>query len=47
MDFILYQIICQDYCKYIMKKSETITNNSPMKICVNQMKNRITSRIKN
>ena len=47
MDFILYQIICQDYCKYIMKKSETITNNSPMKICVNQMKNRITFRIKN
>ena len=47
MDFILYQIICQDYCKYIMKKSETITNNSPMKICVNQMKNRNTFRIKN
>ena len=36
----------QDYFKYITKKHEMVTNNLPMRIYVNQTKNRITFRIK-
>ena len=36
----------QEYFKYIIKKHETVTDNSPIKIYVNKTKNRITFRIK-
>ena len=31
---------------YIMKKHETVTDNLPIRICVNQIENRSTFRIK-
>ena len=36
----------QDYLKYIIKKHETVTDNPPIRIYVNQIENRITFRIK-
>ena len=32
----------QNYIKYIIKKHETVTDNSSIRICVNKIKNRIT-----
>ena len=36
----------QDYFKYIIKKHETIADNSPVQIYVNKIKNRIVFKIK-
>ena len=36
----------QDYFQYIIKKHETIADNPPVLIYVNQIKNRITFKIK-
>ena len=36
----------QDYFEYIIKKHETIANNSPVQIYVNKIKNRIGFKIK-
>ena len=36
----------QDYFEYIIKKHETITNNSPILIYVNKISNRIIFKIK-
>ena len=36
----------QDYFEYIIKKHETITNNPPVQIYVNKIKNRIVFKIK-
>ena len=36
----------QDYFKHIVKKHETVTDNLPIKIYVNQIENRSTFRIK-
>ena len=36
----------QDYFEYIIKKHETITDNSPMQIYVNKIKNRIVFKVK-
>ena len=36
----------QDYFEYIIKKHETITDNSPMQIYVNQIKNRTVFKVK-
>ena len=37
----------QDYFKYIIKKHQTIADNSPVQIYVNKIKNRIAFKIKN
>ena len=37
----------QDYFEYIIKKHETVSENSSVRIYVNKIKNRITSRITN
>ena len=36
----------QDYFEYIIKRHETITDNPPVKIYVNKIKNRIVFKIK-
>ena len=36
----------QDYFEYIIKKYETIANNSPLQIYVNKIKNRIVFKTK-
>ena len=36
----------QDYFKYIIKKHETVTDNLPIRICVNKIENMISSKIK-
>ena len=36
----------QDYFYYIIKKQETVTDNLPIRIYVNQIENRITFTIK-
>ena len=36
----------QDYFKYIIKKRETISDNSPVQIYVNKIKSRIVFKIK-
>ena len=36
----------QDYCEYIIKKYETVADNSPVQIYVNKIKNRIVFKIK-
>ena len=36
----------QDYFNYIIKKRETVPDNPPIKLYVNQIENRITFRIK-
>ena len=36
----------QDYFEYIIKKYETIADNSPLQIYVNKIKNRIAFKIK-
>ena len=36
----------QDYFKYIIKKHQTIADNSPVQIYVNKIKNRIVFKIK-
>ena len=36
----------QDYFEYIIKKHETISNNPPVQICMNKIKNRIVFEIK-
>ena len=36
----------QDYFEYIIKKNETIEDNSPVKIYTNKIKNRIVFKIK-
>ena len=36
----------QDYFEYIIKKHETISNNPPVQICMNKIKNRIVFKIK-
>ena len=36
----------EDYFKYIIKKIEKVTNNPPIKIYANKIKNRITFKIK-
>ena len=36
----------QDYFEYFIKKHQKVTDNFPIKICVNKIENRITSRIK-
>ena len=38
--------LVSDYFEYIIKKHETLTDNSPVKINVNKIENRITFRIK-
>ena len=35
----------QDYFQYIIKKHETVANSPPMRIHVNKIENRITSKI--
>ena len=37
----------QDYFEFIIKKHETLTNNTPIKIYSNKIKNRIVFKIKN
>ena len=42
-----YSIVdIQDYFEYIIKKYETLTENPPVQIYVNKIKNRIVSKIK-
>ena len=36
----------QDYFEYIIKRHETITDNTPVKIYVNKIKNKIVFKIK-
>ena len=36
----------QDYFSYIIKKHETVTDNPPIRIYLNEIENRITFRIK-
>ena len=36
----------QDYFKYIIKKHETVTDNPPIRIYINEIENRITFRMK-
>ena len=36
----------QDYLSYIIKKDETVTDNPPIRIYLNEIENRITFRIK-
>ena len=36
----------QDYFEYIIRKHETVADNSPVQIYVNKIKNRIVSKIK-
>ena len=36
----------QDYFEYIIKKHETITDNTSIKICVNAIENTITFKIR-
>ena len=36
----------QDYFEYIIKKHETIADNSPVQIYINKIKNRIVFKIK-
>ena len=45
MNHTLYQIF-KDYFKYIIKTNDTATDNSPIKMYVNRIENRITFRIK-
>ena len=43
-----YSIVyIQDYFEFIIKKHETLTENSPVQIYSNKIKNRITFKIKN
>ena len=37
----------QDYCEFIIKKHENLTENPPVQIYVNKIKNRIVFRKKN
>ena len=48
MDHILYQIFysISDYFECILKNNETLTDNPPMRICINRTENRITFEIK-
>ena len=36
----------QDYFEYIITKYETVTDNPPLRIFVNEIENRITFRVK-
>ena len=36
----------QDYIEYIIKKHEMLTDNPPIQICINRIKNRISFKIK-
>ena len=36
----------QDYFEFIIKKHETLTENSPVQICTNRIKSRIVFKIK-
>ena len=47
MDGSYYVSDIQDKFEYIIKKeNETLTDNPPLRICVNRIKNRITFKIK-
>ena len=36
----------QDYFEFVIKKHETLTENPPIQICANEIKNRIVFKIK-
>ena len=46
MDCILFLTFLTFYFEYIIKKHETMTDNPPIQICVNKIKNRIVFKIK-
>ena len=43
---MIFRICIQDYFEYITKKHQTVTNNPPIRIYVNEKENRITFKIK-
>ena len=45
MDHTLFQTF-QNYFEYVIKKHETIADNPPVQIYVNEIKNRIVFKIK-
>ena len=47
MDHILYKIFKIVSCISSKKRHERVTDNSPIKIYVNKIENRITFKIKN
>ena len=44
MDYILHQIL--KIIGFIVKKHEAVSDNPPIRICINKIENRIKSKIK-
>ena len=41
-----YSVNIQKYFEYIIKRYQIVTDNPPVRICVNKLENRITFKIK-